>query len=155
MNKAFDELSQGDWYKHPRRAGERRQMVKAIAEQRGWTHNSHLSLRQVARGWQEKPGTVSCSGCSASRVICIPISMKTGLPEDVQEGLHDVQLLWTSLSRAGIEFRGFNNTNGVFGMIPLSKLRTATRDALAYVSAQPDVAEAEVFASANGNSLSA
>ena len=36
-------------------------------------------------------------------------------------------------------------------MIPLSKLRTATREALAYVSAQPDVAEAEVFASANGN----
>ena len=36
-------------------------------------------------------------------------------------------------------------------MIPLSKLRTATREALAYVSAQPDVAEAEAFASANGN----
>ena len=44
-----------------------------------------------------------------------------------------------------------NNTNGVFGMIPLSKLRTATRQALAYVATQPDVAEAEVFASANGN----
>ena len=36
-------------------------------------------------------------------------------------------------------------------MIPLSKLRTATREALAYVSAQSDVAETEVFASANGN----
>ncbi len=36
-------------------------------------------------------------------------------------------------------------------MIPLSKLRTATRQALAHVSVQPDVAEAEVFASANGN----
>ena len=36
-------------------------------------------------------------------------------------------------------------------MIPLSKLRSAARDALAYVSAQPGVAEAEAFASANGN----
>ncbi len=36
-------------------------------------------------------------------------------------------------------------------MIPLSKLRTAAREALAYVQAQSDVAEAEVFASATGN----
>ena len=36
-------------------------------------------------------------------------------------------------------------------MLPLAKLRTATRDALAYVMAQPDVGEAEVFASSNGN----
>lgn len=36
-------------------------------------------------------------------------------------------------------------------MIPLSKLRTAAREALAYVRAQPDVAEAEVFASASRN----
>lgn len=36
-------------------------------------------------------------------------------------------------------------------MLPLAKLRTATRQALAYVSAQPDVAEVEVFASANVN----
>ena len=36
-------------------------------------------------------------------------------------------------------------------MLPLAKLRTATREALAYVSAQPGVAEAEVFASANVN----
>ena len=36
-------------------------------------------------------------------------------------------------------------------MLPLAKLRTATQEALAYVTAQPDVAEAEVFASANGN----
>ena len=36
-------------------------------------------------------------------------------------------------------------------MIPLAKLRAAVKDALAYVSAQPGVAEAEVFASANVN----
>ena len=36
-------------------------------------------------------------------------------------------------------------------MIPLSKLRTAAREALAYVRAQSDVAQAEVFASANTN----
>lgn len=36
-------------------------------------------------------------------------------------------------------------------MIPLSTLRKATRDALAYASAQPDIAEVEVFASANTN----
>jgi len=36
-------------------------------------------------------------------------------------------------------------------MIPLSKLRTAAREALAYVRAQFDVAQAEVFASANTN----
>ena len=36
-------------------------------------------------------------------------------------------------------------------MIPLAKLRAAVKDALAYLSAQPDVAEAEVFASANAN----
>ena len=36
-------------------------------------------------------------------------------------------------------------------MIPLSKLRTAAREALSYVRAQPGVKEAEVFASANGN----
>ena len=36
-------------------------------------------------------------------------------------------------------------------MIPLAKLRRAAKDALAYVAAQPGVAEAEVFASANGN----
>ena len=36
-------------------------------------------------------------------------------------------------------------------MLPLSKLRTAAREALAYVRAQPDVEDAEVFASANGN----
>ena len=36
-------------------------------------------------------------------------------------------------------------------MLPISKLRTAAREALAYVRAQADVAEAEVFASANTN----
>ena len=36
-------------------------------------------------------------------------------------------------------------------MLPLTKLRTATREALYYVRAQPDVEEAEVFVSANGN----
>ena len=36
-------------------------------------------------------------------------------------------------------------------MIPLSKLRTAAREGLAYVQAQADVAEAEVFVSATGN----
>ncbi len=36
-------------------------------------------------------------------------------------------------------------------MLPLAKLRTATKEALAYVAAQPGVAEAEVFASANVN----
>jgi len=36
-------------------------------------------------------------------------------------------------------------------MLALSKLRTAAREALAYVRAQPDVEDAEVFASANGN----
>ena len=36
-------------------------------------------------------------------------------------------------------------------LVPLSKLRTAAREALAYVRAQPDVEEAEVFASANAN----
>jgi len=36
-------------------------------------------------------------------------------------------------------------------MISIAKLRSATRDALAYVSGQTDVAEAEIFASANGN----
>jgi len=36
-------------------------------------------------------------------------------------------------------------------MLPISKLRTAAREALAYVRAQADVAQAEVFASANTN----
>ena len=36
-------------------------------------------------------------------------------------------------------------------MIPLSALRRSVRDALNYVKAQPDVAEAEVFAASNGN----
>ena len=36
-------------------------------------------------------------------------------------------------------------------MLPLTKIRTATREALAYVKSQGDVAEAEVFASANTN----
>ena len=36
-------------------------------------------------------------------------------------------------------------------MQPLATLRRAVRDALAYLKTQPDIAEAEVFASANGN----
>lgn len=36
-------------------------------------------------------------------------------------------------------------------MIPLAKLRRAAKDGLAYLSAQDDVDQAEVFASANGN----
>jgi predicted Zn-dependent protease len=36
-------------------------------------------------------------------------------------------------------------------MLSLAKLRTATRNALAYVMQQSDIAEVEVFASANGN----
>ena len=36
-------------------------------------------------------------------------------------------------------------------MQTLAKLRTAAREALAYVRTQPDVEDAEVFASANGN----
>jgi len=36
-------------------------------------------------------------------------------------------------------------------MLPLGKLDAAVKDALAYVSAQPDVAEAEVYASANAS----
>ncbi|PKB78505.1 MAG: hypothetical protein BZY88_17990 [SAR202 cluster bacterium Io17-Chloro-G9] len=36
-------------------------------------------------------------------------------------------------------------------LVPLAKLRAAAREALAFVRAQPDVEDAEVFASANGN----
>ena len=36
-------------------------------------------------------------------------------------------------------------------MLSLTALRIATREALAYVRAQSDVAEVEAFASANGN----
>ena len=36
-------------------------------------------------------------------------------------------------------------------LTPLSQLKRATRDALTYLKSQPDIAEAEVFASANGN----
>ena len=36
-------------------------------------------------------------------------------------------------------------------MIPLSQLSKATREALAFLKVQPDVAEAEVFAAWNGN----
>ena len=36
-------------------------------------------------------------------------------------------------------------------LVPIAKLRAAARQALAYVKAQPDVEDAEVFASANGN----
>ena len=36
-------------------------------------------------------------------------------------------------------------------MLPLVNLRIAVRDGLAYVAEQPDVVEAEVFASANTN----
>lgn len=36
-------------------------------------------------------------------------------------------------------------------LMPLSQLKRAVRDALAYLRTQPDIAEAGVFASANGN----
>ena len=36
-------------------------------------------------------------------------------------------------------------------MVPIATLRVAVRDALAYISEQPDVVEAEVFASSNSN----
>ena len=36
-------------------------------------------------------------------------------------------------------------------MIPIATLRRAAREALAYVSAQPDVREAEAFAAGNGS----
>ena len=36
-------------------------------------------------------------------------------------------------------------------MQPLSQLKRTVRDALAYLKTQPDIAEAEVFAAANGN----
>ena len=99
MNKAFNELAQGDVVQASEKGwGAAAQMVKAIAEQRGWTQNSHLSLRQVARRLAGETGDRQLF-----RLFRVASDLHTNFyenwdsPEDVQEGLHDVQLLLDKL----------------------------------------------------------
>ena len=99
LNKAFDELAQGDVAQASEKGwGAAAQMVKAIAEQRGWTHSSHPSLRQVARRLAGETGDRQLF-----RLFRVASDLHTNFyenwdsPEDVQEGLHDVQLLLDKL----------------------------------------------------------
>ena len=57
LDHANQELAQGD----PRQASEKgwgaaAQMVKAVAEQRGWQHHSHFLLYQIVRTIVEETG---------------------------------------------------------------------------------------------------
>ena len=55
--KAHEELAQGDIRKASEKGwGAAAQMVKAVAERRGWPHNGHSYLYQVVRRLVEETG---------------------------------------------------------------------------------------------------
>ena len=57
LTKAFEELAQGDTVQASEKGwGAAAQMVKAIAERRGWPHNGHAYLYQVVRRLVEETG---------------------------------------------------------------------------------------------------
>ena len=79
LRKAHEELAQGDLVQASEKGwGAAAQMVKAIAEQRGWRHNSHPRLHQIVDTLVKE--TVKYSTSSRLPGTSTLTSTKTGRP---------------------------------------------------------------------------
>lgn len=101
LAKAFDELAQGDLPQASEKGwGAAAQMVKAIAEQRGWPHNGHTLLYQVVRQLMEETGDRQLSTLFNVAGNLHSNFYENWLPaEIVRSNLEDVRLLIDKLEQ--------------------------------------------------------
>ena len=99
LRKAHEELGEGDLAQASEKGwGAASQMVKAIAEQRGWRHNAHPLLHQVVESLVEETGDEQL--INLFQVAGYP---HTNFYENwqpasmIESGLRDVQLLLEKL----------------------------------------------------------
>ena len=99
MDQAASELSEGDVRQASEKGwGAAAQMIKAVAQQRGWQHNSHALLYQIVRSLVEETGD-----SKIFTLFHVAGNLHTNFYENwsttegVEAGLEDVQLLLDKL----------------------------------------------------------
>ncbi len=99
LRKAHEELAQGDLVQASEKGwGAAAQMVKAIAEQRGWRHNSHPRLHQIVDTLVKETGD-----SQIFNLFQVAGYLHTNFYENwqtdhmIESGLRDVQILLEKL----------------------------------------------------------
>jgi hypothetical protein len=99
LRKAFDELAQGDVVQASEKGwGAAAQMVKAVAEQRGWPHNGHALLYEAVRALVQETGDSQLANLFHVAGNLHVNFYENWIPADLVElGLQDVQVLLDKL----------------------------------------------------------
>ncbi|CAI7991407.1 hypothetical protein GBAR_LOCUS719 [Geodia barretti] len=101
MAQGLEELARGDTRQASEKGwGAAAQMLKSVAEQRGWEHKRHVALGRVVGRLAEETGDVEIR-----RLYRVASDMHTNFYEDLDEpahvaaGLADVELFLDKLAR--------------------------------------------------------
>ena len=99
LRKAYEEFSQGDLVQASEKGwGAAAEMVKAVAEQRGWRHNAHPLLSQIVERLVEETGDTQLYN-----LFLVAGNLHTNFYENwhpagmIESGLRDVELLLDKL----------------------------------------------------------
>ena len=100
LAQARDELAQGDFMQASEKGwGAAAQMVKAVAEQRGWEHQGHRQLFTAVRRLRDETGSEDIR-----RLFDVANSLHVNFyedwqePQSIQEALDDVERLLNLLA---------------------------------------------------------
>jgi hypothetical protein len=101
LAQGLEELARGDTRQASEKGwGAAAQMLKAIAERRGWEHKRHVALGRVVGRLADETGDVE-----VRRLYRVASDLHTNFYEDLDEydhvaaGLDDIQLLLDKLER--------------------------------------------------------
>ena len=79
MGKAYQYLAENDLRQASEKGwGAAAEIVKAVAEERGWPHDAHRLLYDAIHNLERETGITSCSACSRWHPACISTSTRTG-----------------------------------------------------------------------------
>ena len=101
LGQAFEELARGELRQSSEKGwGAAAQMVKAVAEQRGWEHSGHAYLYQVVRRLTEESGDSQLSTLFHVAGNLHANFYENWLPEEmVSSGLDDINELVNKLEQ--------------------------------------------------------
>jgi len=99
LKEAQDALKEGNYYQASEKLwGTAAEMVKAVAESKGWSHNGHAQLFRVVRQLVEEMDDRELALLFRSaNSLHINFYERWMTPEDVEEGAEDVNLLLQKL----------------------------------------------------------
>jgi hypothetical protein len=95
LEQAMNELAQGDVRQASEKGwGAAAQMVKAVAQQRGWSHNHHALLHQIVDNLAKETGDNELHQLfHTANSLHINFYENWSTPNGVASGIHDIERL--------------------------------------------------------------